>query len=294
MEDAKRTTILETAIALFLEKGYNAASMQDMAEACGMAKASIYKVFSSKEELFTAAFVACHRRLLEQAAELDREGVKRNWTPKEKLRRKIEFQLEYFVANHHLIVDLKELPVSTNEQFVEAWRRKKNALHAWRRELLIEAYGERIEPFVWDVVAIFRGILNEYWKYVKQKVLALPMTELSAFLVDRLDAVVDDFVRTAPKPILDQRNTFFNEVNPSDTLSRQATVQQLIGFMTDKLEEPYRPSAERVELRKVVDLLAEACERDPRDPTLIRVFSAYLDAAPELRPYLRQLHYLLS
>ena len=294
MEDAKQSVILEAAIGLFRAKGYSAASMQDMAEACGMSKASIYKFYASKEELFTAAFVSCHRTMLEQAAELDREGARRNWSPKEKLRRKIEFQFEYMVENHHLLVDLKDLPVSTNEHFIQAWKSKKTALHAWRREVLIEAYGERIEPFVWDVVAIFRGIHVEYWTYVKQKVIALPMSELSAYLVDRLDAVVEDLVRASPKPIIDRNNAFFNELNPSDTPSRQATVQQLIGFMADRLEGSSKPKDELEELRKVVALLGQACEREPRDFTLIRVFAAYLHAVPELRPFLRQLQYLLA
>lgn len=294
MEEAKQSIILDAAIELFRAKGYTAASMQDMAEACGMAKASIYKFYTSKEELFTAAFVACHRTMLELAAELDREGARLNWSPKEKLRRKIEFQFEYMVENHHLLVDFKELPVLTNEHFIQAWKSKKAALHAWRREVLIETYGDRIEPFAWDAVAIFRGIQVEYWAYVKQKVIALPMSELSAYLVDRLDAVVEDLVRKSPKPILDRENAYFNELNPSDTSSRQATVRQLIGFMADKLDGSSKPKDELDELRKVVALLGEACEREPRDATLIRVFAAYLDAVPELRPFLRQLHYLLA
>ncbi|MZQ86952.1 TetR family transcriptional regulator [Paenibacillus sp. 5J-6] len=294
MVDSKKDKILNTAIELFRSKGYSAASMQDIAEACGMAKASIYKFFATKEELFTAAFVACHQILLDQAAALDRGGANLSLTPKEKLRRKIEFQLEYTVENHLFMIDFRELPITTNEQFIAAWKRKKNALHTWRRELLIETYGKQIEPYIWDIVAIFRGIHVEYLTYVKQKVIALPMSELAAFIVDRLDALIEDFIRTAPKPVIAESNTHFNYLNPSDSPARQATIEQLIALMTVKIDELSKPSEVREELKKVTAMLDEACTHQASNPTLIKVFISYLDVIPELRPHLRQLNYLLS
>ncbi|MFH5185180.1 TetR/AcrR family transcriptional regulator [Paenibacillus sp. TAB 01] len=294
MEDMKKSKILDTAMDLFRMKGYTAASMQDIAEACGMAKASIYKFFASKEDLFTAAFVACHQTLLDQAAALDRLGNELNWPPKEKLRRKIELQLQYTVDNHLFMIDFKELPITANDNFITAWKRKKAALQAWRHELLIDAYGERIEPYVWDVVAIFRGIHIEYLNYVQQKVIALPMSELAAFLADRMDALTEELIRSSPKPVIDGRNIYFNYLNPSDPPVRQATVEQLIEMMSDKIGQLSKPDSERKELQKVAAMLGEECGRPSPDATLIRVFTTYLDLIPELRSHLRQLHFLLS
>ncbi|QAY67391.1 TetR/AcrR family transcriptional regulator [Paenibacillus protaetiae] len=294
MEDAKKTKILDTAICLFREKGYSAASMQDIAEACGMAKASIYKFFSSKEELFTAAFVACHQTMLEHAVRLDDEGTLLNLTPKQKLQRKIEFQLQYTVDNHLFMIDFKELPIATNEHFIAAWKRKKAALQAWRRELILEAYGERIEPYIWDVVTLFRGILLEYLSYVKQRVIALPMSELAAFIVGRLDALTDDFIRTAPAPVIDSSNAHFNYLNPSSAPARQATISQLIALLDDDIRKLSKPEQTREELLNVSAKLGQECARLTRDTTLIRVLASYLNAVPDLRPHIRQLHYLLS
>jgi len=83
VEDSKKDKVLDVAMDLFRKKGYASASMQEIAEACGMAKASIYKIFDSKEDLFTAAFVACHRTLLEKVAELDRASRLLGLSPKE-------------------------------------------------------------------------------------------------------------------------------------------------------------------------------------------------------------------
>lgn len=294
MEEEKKAKILDTAIELFRSKGYSAASMQDIAEACGMAKASIYKFYASKEELFAAAFVACHQTMLDQAAALDVDDVGRDLSPKEKLQRKIEFQLRYTIDNHLFMIDFKELPIAANEHFIAVWKRKKAALHAWRRELLIEAYGERIEPYIWDIVAIFRGIHIEYLAYVQQKVIALPMSELAAFIVGRLDALVADLLRTAPKPILDAGNAHVNYLNPSDPAARRAAVRRLLEGMEQAVRELPKPDETRAELGRVVAMLGEACGREPANPTLIRVLGAYLDAVPELRPLLRHLRYLLG
>jgi hypothetical protein len=210
------------------------------------------------------------------------------------LRRKIELQLQYTVENHLLMIDFKELPVTTNAHFITAWKRKKAALHAWRRELLIEAYGKRIEPYIGDIVAIFRGILIEYLTYVQQKVIALPMPELAGFISGRLDAVVDEIIRTAPKPVIDGRNIHDHDLHPSDTQIRQATVRQLIELLNARIGELSRPEEARDKLRQVASLLGEACGRESPDRTLVRVFAAYLEAVPEPRPFIRQLNYLLS
>jgi AcrR family transcriptional regulator len=49
------TNILMTASRLFMEYGYEAVSLQQIASLCHVTKASIYYHFSSKPELFTAA-----------------------------------------------------------------------------------------------------------------------------------------------------------------------------------------------------------------------------------------------
>ncbi|RTH04927.1 TetR/AcrR family transcriptional regulator [Thermus scotoductus] len=51
MGTATRNRILEEAARLFTEKGYEATSVQDLAEALGLSKAALYHHFRSKEEV---------------------------------------------------------------------------------------------------------------------------------------------------------------------------------------------------------------------------------------------------
>jgi AcrR family transcriptional regulator len=52
-ENAKRRQIIEGARAVFLSKGFDAASMMDIAKAAGVSKGTLYVYFKDKDELFS-------------------------------------------------------------------------------------------------------------------------------------------------------------------------------------------------------------------------------------------------
>ncbi|MBR2567626.1 MAG: TetR/AcrR family transcriptional regulator [Paenibacillus sp.] len=49
--------ILKTAAAMFMEQGFESISLQQIAKACNITKASIYYYFPNKGELFTASLI---------------------------------------------------------------------------------------------------------------------------------------------------------------------------------------------------------------------------------------------
>ncbi len=58
--EATRLAIEDAAIQLFLEQGYHATSMRQIAEHAGLALGGIYNHFSSKEEIFEAIIIDQH------------------------------------------------------------------------------------------------------------------------------------------------------------------------------------------------------------------------------------------
>lgn len=58
--EVTRLAVEEAAISLFLEQGYHATSMRQIAEQAGLALGGIYNHFSSKEEIFEAIIVDQH------------------------------------------------------------------------------------------------------------------------------------------------------------------------------------------------------------------------------------------
>ena len=62
-----RERILQTALDLFIEQGYDKASLREIAERVGVTKAALYYHFASKEEIF--------RTLLQPIVELQRQAM---------------------------------------------------------------------------------------------------------------------------------------------------------------------------------------------------------------------------
>lgn len=52
METARREELIKIAASLFVQKGFNGTSLQDIAETAGIQKASLFSHFHSKEEIY--------------------------------------------------------------------------------------------------------------------------------------------------------------------------------------------------------------------------------------------------
>ena len=70
-EGGRRHQLIEVAEEIFLERGYHAATMDDIARRAGMSKKTIYVMFESKAALFNALLAA---RLAPLAAPLPDDG----------------------------------------------------------------------------------------------------------------------------------------------------------------------------------------------------------------------------
>ena len=80
--------IVETARVVFTKQGYHKTTMNDIADACGILKGSLYHHFKSKEQLMQAAITAFHKSFMENALNLIDDE---NKTTQEKLKQVIDF-----------------------------------------------------------------------------------------------------------------------------------------------------------------------------------------------------------
>ncbi|MES2631333.1 MAG: TetR/AcrR family transcriptional regulator [Pseudomonadota bacterium] len=67
--DDKRNAILGKAATLIARKGFDVATMMDVAQACGTSKSHLYHYFPSKEDLL---YAIVHEHITQQAADLVR------------------------------------------------------------------------------------------------------------------------------------------------------------------------------------------------------------------------------
>ena len=94
MHLAREEAILQSTCRLLGEKAYDAMTMDDVANAVGIAKASLYKHFSSKEELCCAAMVQILERVRAYLA-----GLPSELASIEKLRALVRWSLERLITN---------------------------------------------------------------------------------------------------------------------------------------------------------------------------------------------------
>ncbi|MDH4418538.1 MAG: TetR/AcrR family transcriptional regulator [Acidovorax sp.] len=94
MHQAREEAILQSACRLLGEKAFDAMTMDDVANAVGIAKASLYKHFCSKEELCSAAMVQILGRVQTYLA-----GLPADMPPLNKLRALVRWSLERLLTN---------------------------------------------------------------------------------------------------------------------------------------------------------------------------------------------------
>ena len=118
-KESRADQLLETATLLFKEKGYHNTSMQDLADALGMQKGSLYYYIDSKEELL--------RELLEQAtsilgAQID-EIYAADLCPSEKLRLALENHGQAMMDHLNLVTvylqEYRSLPPERLQEVLE-------------------------------------------------------------------------------------------------------------------------------------------------------------------------------
>ena len=114
--EAKRQTILDKAAALIARKGFDVATMMDVAKACGASKSHLYHYFSSKEDLL---FAIVHEHITAQATELNRI-VAQPLPAEERFAQFVDTFMQGAARsrNEHLILmnDIKFLPKAQLDQ----------------------------------------------------------------------------------------------------------------------------------------------------------------------------------
>jgi AcrR family transcriptional regulator len=102
---AKRAEIISAAVEVFREKGYQAATLNDVAERLGTDRASLYYYVADKQELFHASIEGVLEQNLVRAEEINASRL----PPVEKLSALVGTILESYEANYpHMFVYIQE------------------------------------------------------------------------------------------------------------------------------------------------------------------------------------------
>jgi AcrR family transcriptional regulator len=142
--DLKRDQILDVAAQCFARQSFPAASMNDIAAACGTSKARLYHYYESKDAILFDLLDRYTQRLLALIGEAEARAQRKNLSEREALNELVRaFLAEYEnSATRHqaLVSDTKFLGEAQRELIVN---RQRDVVSAFTR-FLRRAYPERV------------------------------------------------------------------------------------------------------------------------------------------------------
>jgi len=159
---AKLEEIIAAAAKVFQTKGYHAATVQDIADAVGILKGSLYHHFKSKEDLLYLIVKEPIARIYERMSEI----VDSDLPAEEKLRRAIRAHLEAFDQHYpHLFVYLHERE-EMKRRFREQFKLSpKQYERCWQQILREGVKSGEFRPDL-DVQVVSYGVLGMLnWLY---------------------------------------------------------------------------------------------------------------------------------
>ncbi|MFP5112030.1 TetR/AcrR family transcriptional regulator [Bacillaceae bacterium C204] len=160
MNDRKQH-VVNMAHQLFIEKGFQATSIQDILDYSGISKGTFYNYFSSKSELLIAIYKTIYKKL-----EKERNDLLIGQKPSsiEIFIKQVEMQM--ITNRKYKLIALYEEVLSSNDadlkQFVQ--RSRLNSLR-WYYNRFIDIFGEEKKPFLLDCAIMFQGILQHNVQY---------------------------------------------------------------------------------------------------------------------------------
>jgi len=277
--EPKKERIILNATKIFSAKGYFSTSVQEIAEECSMSKASLYKLFPSKEDLFIEVFEYHQNILFDKVASV---SFASHYSPRELLIKQISTQIEVFLEQRNFItMQLKEIPFSGNNKLKKMMRQLKTRIVAWQRNVLIEAYGEEIKPYSWDLTVTVQGLLKEYIT-VADQYKEWDGNEMATYIVDRLDYIKTDLLQTKPKPLFSEEE-MENLLSPSPA---PFCTKEHVNILLSRIKmgiDSMNPSDNKEHLEQSFDMLIKELETEDPKFFLLDVLLHYFMKEEQLK-----------
>ncbi|WP_058828999.1 TetR/AcrR family transcriptional regulator [Paenibacillus polymyxa] len=285
--------IVQSAIRLFMEKGYRATSIQDIADDCSIAKGSLYKFFESKEELFVSILKQRQQYMMDEVERIREMALPRRETYLAEIMGLFQF---FGRHGYYISRDYNEFPSASNDNISTLIHQIQIQMFSYYQNLLMRQYGSAILDWKWDVTAMFSGMIREYTFHLLFAYKPITVEKLAGFIVERMDDLVQGLSKCSPQPLLTYE--FMKEYEEVDLESlvptSSARISVLFQAILSIIPDLYIPNARKKELQQVTVLLEEELENKAPRAFLIQALLRDLAAEAELSFYAHQLQQRLG
>ncbi|MDM5326440.1 TetR/AcrR family transcriptional regulator [Neobacillus sp. CF12] len=157
----RKQHVINKAHQLFIEKGFQATSIQDILDFSGISKGTFYKYFSSKSELLIAIYKTISKKLEKDRNEL---LMGKNPSDIEIFIKQIEMQMMSNRKNK--LIALYEEVLATNDTDLKQYIRVARLRSIrWMVGRFIDIFGEMNRPYLLDCAIMFQGLLQNNLQY---------------------------------------------------------------------------------------------------------------------------------
>jgi len=156
-KEKTKVKILQSAVDLIIEKGFDNASLREMAKNAGVSNPTIYNYFPSKEKLLYAYVEQKHKEAVSAIQEIEDFHT---YTLREQLQTLIETELELYLEDREFIIQIADMVFhssglkmgklyETNALFIETAEEMLNiAIEA--EEIAEPPFKEHLPKLFWD------------------------------------------------------------------------------------------------------------------------------------------------
>ncbi|WP_077210793.1 TetR/AcrR family transcriptional regulator [Bacillus dakarensis] len=187
--NARKQQVIKKAHELFIEKGFQSTSIQDILEYSGIAKGTFYNYFSSKNELLIELFKTIYKTLEKERNDL---LIGQDPSDIEIFIKQIEMAVETNRANK-LFSLFEEVLVLNDDDLNQFFKNGNLRMLRWLYYRFIDIFGEVKKPYLLDCAIMFTGILQHNLKYTSlTRDTKVGIKKIVRYSVERIVKMVDE------------------------------------------------------------------------------------------------------
>ena len=282
----KKQRIIEESMKLFAEKGYHATPIQEIAKRSEVSKGAFYLYFNSKEELTVGIFEYYTSMVMSKVEAIQKQDKE----PKTKLIEQIKMFFD-LITNHkeYVIMHFRD-NLQVGKQIDALVIKLNKQGFRWMQTSINEIYGEQTTPYIVDISIQMDGLLHGYFKSIVMHDLHIDTGSLAAFVVDRIDDLINGMLRSnaTPQLTLDQLSYGCIEDAP------QNTIQKLIARLMEEINDLELPTDQIKQLREAITIINNELAKEEKNQLILHGMLTQVATITSLQPTCKKIADLLD
>ncbi|MGL4989855.1 MAG: TetR/AcrR family transcriptional regulator [Sarcina sp.] len=277
----KKNEIIHAGVYLFSNKGFAATSVQDIASYCNISKATIYKLFKSKEEILIEILKYLNRQILMLVENID---LNDKMSPLDKFEEKLYVLFEHLSNKKDFTVMIyQDQSLIKGEEFKKVSIESRFFILNWFKDIVLDTYGNDIKENIWDIVFTLDGIIKEFSRiFIIKEFLSKDHREISKYLVDVCSLLVEYSKNNKPLIPFDALNEL--NVEKDKLLSTELLLEE-IRLLIEKIKSTTKNSktiVNKEEIFEALDTLIKEKSNENSRKFIIEGILLYLSKYTEL------------